>query len=277
MINNKKIYCVWYPSGGFGHFINAVLSLHAKDFARPLNKLTFSAVGHSHDLNLIAPKYSHNPKNYQFDFSPQFNYSVLIDNGIGNETSEKFREVFSGAEFIKLCYTDTSWPTIARTMIDKAMGSNIEQQLPTWDNANWAIREKYFLFLRDHEFRSCWKSRKNKDWIVYIDDLFEYQKIYNALESCGIELTDFNTLWQQWREANAQYIDPVEQAKNIVDNVKHHMHRPLNDITDIWSQAVVYYFIWLEFGIEVPHNDYSDWFTNTKDIVIMLQNSGVIV
>ena len=80
-------------------------------------------------------------------------------------------------------------------MIDKALRSNIEQQLLTWDNANWAIREKYFLFLRDHEFRSCWKSSKNIDWIVYIDDLFEYQKFYNALESCGIELTDFNTLW----------------------------------------------------------------------------------
>ena len=30
-----------------------------------------------------------------------------------------------------------------------------------------------------------------------------------------------------------------------------------------------------EFGIEVPHNDYADWFTNTNDIVIMLDKHGV--
>ena len=32
------IYCVWYPSGGFGHFINAVISLYGVDFKRPKNK-----------------------------------------------------------------------------------------------------------------------------------------------------------------------------------------------------------------------------------------------
>ena len=277
MINNKKIYCVWYPSGGFGHFINAVLSLNGKDFARPVKKLIFSATGDSHNLDLVAPKYLHDPKNYQFDFSPQFNYSVLIDNGIGNESREKFCKVFVGAEIIKICYTDASWPIVARTMIDKAMRSNIAQQLPVWNDANWAIREKYFLFLRDHEFRSYWKPSKNKECIVYVDDLLEYQKFYNTLESFGIVLTDFKILWDQWRQANASYIDPVQQAKNIVDNVKHWIHQPLSNITDIWSQAVVYYFIWLEFGIEVSHNDYSDWFTNTKDIAIMLQNNGVIV
>ena len=31
------IYCVWYPSGGFGHFINAVLTLYSKDFEVPHN------------------------------------------------------------------------------------------------------------------------------------------------------------------------------------------------------------------------------------------------
>ena len=277
MTSNKKIYCIWYPSGGFGHFINAVLSLHAKDFARPSNGLTFSAVGDSHDLDLIAPKYLRDPKNYQFDFSPQFNYSVLIDNGIENESIEKFCKVFVGAEIIKICYSNTSWPIVARSMIDKAMRSSIAQQLPTWNDANWAIREKYFLFLRDHQFRSCWKPSKNKEYIVYVNDLLEYQKFYNTLESIGIELTDFKILWDQWRQANALYIDPVQQAKNIVDNVKHRIHQPLSDITDIWSQAVVYYFIWVEFGIEVPHNDYADWFTNTEDIAIMLKNNGVIV
>jgi len=42
------IYCVWYPSGGFGHFINGILTLHGKGFKRPTNKIEFSTTGDSH-------------------------------------------------------------------------------------------------------------------------------------------------------------------------------------------------------------------------------------
>jgi hypothetical protein len=45
----------------------------------------------------------------------------------------------------------------------------------------------------------------------------------------------------------------------------------LTHITDIWTQAVVYYYIWLEFGIEVPHNDFANFFTNTDQIIGLTQ------
>ena len=51
----------------------------------------------------------------------------------------------------------------------------------------------------------------------------------------------------------------------------------LTHITDIWSQAVIYYYIWLKYNVEVPHNDYANWFTNTKEIVTMLRDNGVEV
>jgi hypothetical protein len=261
------IYCVWYPSGGFGHFINAVLSLYGTNFARPKNQLEFSANGSSHSLDLCAKKYRHDPDNYWFDFDPNINYSVLIDNGINNQ-GEKFRTAFPGACVIRICYTDHSWPVIARTMIAKAIVNNINTQLPSWDTADWAVREKYFLFLRDHELRSAW--RPTDDFIVHVDDLFEYSQFYNALVSCGVELSNFETIWNQWRSANRLYIDPVQTAQGIINKIKQKINQDLSNISDLWTQAVIYYFIWLEFGIEVPHNDYADWFTNTNDIVIML-------
>ena len=137
------IYCVWYPSGGFGHFVNAVLTLHGDNFVRPKNQLTFSKNGNSHYLDLVTPKYLHDCWPSGIEFLDHNNYCVLVDNGINNE-SEQFKSIFSNSKIIKICYSDYSWPVVARTMIEKAMHSSIEVQLPTtdWNNdAPWAQRE----------------------------------------------------------------------------------------------------------------------------------------
>lgn len=103
------IYCVWYPGSGFGHFVNAVLSLYGKNFIRPNNTLEFSKTGDSHSLELVAPKYWHDPEKYEFNFLDNVNYSVLVDNGNDNEGCD-FLKTFPTAKIIKLCYTDQSWP-----------------------------------------------------------------------------------------------------------------------------------------------------------------------
>ena len=272
------IYCVWYPSGGFGHFINAILSLHGKNFVRPKKQLKFSHNGNSHNLDLVVPKYLHGVWTETFEFTDKKNYSVLIDNGINNE-SEQFKSVFPTASIIKICYTDYTWPIVARTMIDKAMESSIEHELPVsnWNTQDlWARREKYFLFLRDHALRSAWRSN-SIDFALKIDDMIEYADLLIAIESCGIELDSFDDIWKQWQAANQKYIAPVQDAKTVIDCVKNNVSFDLRHVTDVWNQAVIYYYICLEFGIEVPHNDYSNWFTNTQEIVTMLNKHGVLV
>ena len=77
------IYCIWYPSGGFGHFVNAILTLHGKNFVRPNKKLmNFSPDGNSHTLDLVVPKYHYNSWPGGIEFLNDKNYCVLIDNGI---------------------------------------------------------------------------------------------------------------------------------------------------------------------------------------------------
>jgi hypothetical protein len=271
------IYCVWYPSGGFGHFINAIITLYGSNFVRPKNSLDFSRNGNSHSLDLVAPKYLHEcwPGGIEFDNSK--NYSVLIDNGI-NDESIKFKSVLPDAEIIKICYSDYSWPIVARTSIEKAMNSNLDAALPNdgWDtNEDWSRREKYFLYLRDHDQRFKWKDDTWGQYSINIDQMCNYNKLFESLNAI-VPIKNFKSTWEQWRSANDVYISSVETSVQIINCIKNKTSQDLSHITDLWTQAVLYFFIYLEFEFEVPHNDYSDWFTNTTDIVKMLDKHGVI-
>jgi len=260
------IYCVWYPSGGFGHFVNAVLTLHGENFVRPKKQLVFSRNGNSHSLDLVTPKYLHGHWTKEMEFQIDKNYCVLIDNGINNE-SEQFKLVFPDSTVIKICYTDHSWPVVAYAMINKAMNSTLNEQLPLdhWNTTqSWTLREKYFLFLRDHDLRHAW--RPNNHNAIHIEDLYDnYNKFLTTLDSFA-KIEWCENLWSKWRTVNSKYIDPVTTAQSVLDHVTKKSFADLTHITDIWTQAVIYYYIWLHFGIEVPHNNFAGFFSNTKQI-----------
>jgi hypothetical protein len=275
-LTTSNVFCIWYPSGGFGHFINSLLSLYGENFVRPKKSLNFSTNGNSHDLDLVVPKYIHESWPESFEFIESKNYSVLIDNGINNE-SANFKSVFPAANVIKICYSDHSWPIVARTSIEKAMGSTLVQDLPTneWStNEDWAVREKYFLYLRDHSLRFQWRNSTQEEHTVYVDQMCKYSTLYSAISKI-VKVEHFNDVWTHWRNANNRYLAPIEHARTIIDYVKQKKFYDVTHIDDLWTQAVLYYFIQLEFGVEVPHNDYSNWFTNTIDIVKMLDKHGV--
>jgi len=276
-----KICCVWYPAGGFGHFVNSILTLYGHGFVRPSNKqFNFSDTGDSHALELVAPKYYNNPDQYKFLFDQPGIYSVLVDNGNNNET-KKFLNYFANPQVIKICYSDYSWPIVARTMIEKGMRVELDQEimidLDAWPSLeNWAVREKYFLFLRDNHLRSSWRADSDCDNLL-IDDLVVYAKFKQQLDKFSIVTESFESLWANWVETNKKYLEPCKIAQNILDSVNLEEYYSLNHITDVWTQAVVYYYIWLKYAFEVPHNDYANWFTNVKDISIMLNKYGVLV
>jgi hypothetical protein len=276
-----NILCIWYPSGGFGHFINGVVTLHGQDFVRPHNsKLEFGADGNSHALKLVAPKYFHDPEKYNFVFDSKKTYSVLIDNGINNE-SKRFSTIIPQSKILKICYSDYSWPILSRTMIEKAMTTDFDQQVPidlnVWpDCSQWAMREKYFLFLRDHPLRRAWRHDSDC-YNLDVEDLLNYQRLYEKLTNFNNDLDEFESVWTQWYECNKIYINPTLVAHKILQQVTQDTHIDLSSITDVWTQSVVYYFIWLKYNFEVTHNDYSNWFTSTKDIAIMLKKHGVSV
>jgi hypothetical protein len=194
---------------------------------------------------------------------------VLIDLGI-NSTGREFMQTFPEAQIIKLCYSDNAWPVVANTMINKAMKSTVESEIAVdataWSTEeNWAQREKYFLFLRDHYLRNAWKPESDVTCIP-IESLINYDTLKSVIESCGPKLSEFKDLWNNWYINNEKYFAPVTKAQQIIEMIKGSDNLDLSNITDIWTQAVIYYFIWLEFGKEVPHNDFENFFNNVNQI-----------
>lgn len=272
------IFCVWYPSGGFGHFINGIISVYGDNFLRPAEiNYKFSETGDSHSLSLVAPKYYMDADAYTFDFNADKNYSVLVDNGVNNE-SKKFLKFFPNSKVIKICYSDRSWPIVAVTLIEKAMKEPLSEQIKLegiWNvNEDWALREKYFLYLRDHPLRYKWKADPDTD-NLFVEQLLNFHELQLALLKIGVLTENFQMLWDKWRISNGSYIFPVHQANQVIKLVKEGVDYDLTAIGSVWEQSVIYYFIWLEYNFEVPHNDYSIWFNNTKQIVTMLKEHGV--
>lgn len=255
------IYCVWYPSGGFGHFVNSVLNTYGKNFVRPSNSITFSTDGNSHGVEYVAPKYFKNQQTYQYNFDKEKNYSIVIDNGI-NDEGTGFAKFFPGATIIKLCYSDFTWPVVALTMIKKAMRSDIDREIPVdsdkWSgDQDWCKREKYFLFLRDNNLRSAWRPDKEFTSIL-IEDLMLYESMHNHIVSAGVELDPCQNIHVQWLNANQKYFDPILVADQYVN-------RDIDyQITDLWTQAVIYYQIWCKYGVEVPHNQFANFFESQE-------------
>jgi hypothetical protein len=276
------IYCIWYPAGGFGHFVNAVLTLHGKNFVRPcVEHYEFDNVGTSHNLPTVAPKYYCNPKTYDYQFDNNKSYSVLIDNG-NHDESTQFCNFFPTSKIIKICYTDASWPIFAKTTIVKTINNSVGFESlinigSDWStDADWATREKYFLYLKDHYFRHKWKPEL---WCMnlLIDDLLTYTGFKNKINTFGIDTTDFENLWTSWYNSNRPYLEPVITAQNILKAVEKNQSVDISNITDLWTQAILYFNIWVKYQVEVPHNDYSNWFTSTDKIATMLNNHGVFI
>jgi hypothetical protein len=271
------IYCVWYPSGGFGHYIGAVISFYGKNFIRPLTKLDFSSNGNSHAVKLLAPTWIDDPDSYSYNFDPARNHCVLIDNGVTSQ-SEKFKSVIPNPIILKIIFDDWSLPVIAHTMVVKAMRSSLEAhclQDIWWSNQDWSKRQKFFIFLRDHKCRGLWNA-DNTCVNIDIADIVNYQKFKLKLESAGLVLADFSTKHQEWCVANEAYIKPALVAQEVVNYVAGNEAFALNHITDLWTQAVVYYYLWVRYGVELDHHKQVAFFKDTTEIRSWLANKGVL-
>jgi len=274
------IYAIWYPSGGFGHFINALLLLKGKNFERPKTEFKFSDNGDSHSLFSSFPKYLHNPKEYPIiTDNTEIKKTVLIDTGINNE-SKNFFQCFPNATVIKICYDDWTWSIVAKTMIEKAMHQPLDNIITVdkilWQSDDhWCQREKYYLYLKDHKFRSSWRE-DNDSKNIFINELLNFESFTNKFLEFDIELeVSALDLWKSWIIANSNYLNPFFVASDIVNNLT--KTQSLSHINDLWTQAIVNYFIWLKYKFEVPAWDYKDWFSSTEDISTMLTNNGVTV
>jgi len=286
-----KVVSIQYPSGGFGHFIHVILSAYCKKFNGQIIDYEFGIGGDSHSYPESLPTYfgttefdvvQYQQLKQQLDQDKNEFATILIDSGINND-SDEFRTVIHPDMSIRVVYDDWSWPLLSKLFYTRCMAAvtHSEQTIGEWimpdDNKwddptqNWAVREKFFLYLRDHAYRYSWRSN-HSTLNIPIDHVLNYQSLSKLLGQ-QFEINNFEPFYSSWYQTNLKHFEFFLKAQYVWKNLCNNID--INDIDDLFTQAVIYYYIWVEFGFEVPHNTYAAWFTNTKEIVTMLQHHGV--
>jgi hypothetical protein len=287
-----KLYTIQYPSGSFGHFTHLLLSNYGDNFTKQETELKFKNKmnsGSSHFVSSQIKKYysadlykDYAKKNLIDDYielTKNGNYTtVIIDSGITDD-SEEFKQFFPGANCIKICYTDYSWPFSAKAFYTRCMSEVllektkiddfIKPEKNKWQSSeSWELREKYFLFLRDHEFRRRW-NLSAAPMTVDVDAYFDYNSLYKSFSNI-VKMNNFNELYDKFYENNLIHIDWYIRCREILSAIQNNQHIDLTDITDdLFSQATINYYIQILYNFEIPAWDYRDWFSSTDQIFSM--------
>lgn len=288
----KTVVSIQYPSGGFGHTIHVVLSMFGKNFVGAPVNYEFGISGDSHGFPNFLPKLfdtsNYNVESFNESLSniqDNKNVTVLIDSGISDDSID-FKKLILSDYSIRICYDDWSWPLLAKLFYTRCMSSvnSTKHSISDFispDNIHWAanksqpwaVREKYFLYLRDHHFRQQWRPVDGCVTLP-VEKILNYKSLYHVLNQ-WFEVNEFEDFHKQWHRVNKEHFDFYFDCLHIIDCVESKKSLDLTAIDDLFSQSVVYYYIWLKYNVEVPHNDYSNWFTNSDEIVTMLTKHGV--
>ena len=281
-----KVASIQYPCGGFGHFTHVILSSFCKVFEGDFINYDFGQGGDSHAYPLKLPKYYPDARYDQEKFLENLSdlkseyATVLIDSGA--DDSDHYRKFISSDISIRVCYDDWSWPLIAKMVYTRCMSAleNQPQSIDNWIKPDqnmwadlsqpWVIREKFFLYLRDHPHRHDWRANQST-LNIPIESFLTYGTLHESLSTC-FELSNFEQFYNSWYKVNCGHFESYLDAQDIIKNLNN--NKDISGVSDYYTQSVVYYFIWLMYQFEVPHNDYN-WFTNTSDIATMLRDHGV--
>ena len=82
-----------------------------------------------------------------------------------------------------------------------------------------------------------------------------------------VSVEPFEQLWNDWQVVNSKFFYPIQTAEDVINAVENKVNIDISHIQDLWTQAVVYYYIWLQYNIEVPHNDFENFFKDTQQII----------
>ena len=268
------IYCVWYPPGGFGHYVNSIITMYGYGFKKPNDtSILIDSKGSSHGTERSAPIYLHDPESYEFEFDSNFHYSVLIDNG--NNTSERFRQFFPGATIIKITYDDWYWPIVARTVVEKASHEDFDQFIKGFDWSRCGsirFQENCVHYIKDHSLRKTFSS-DGLEQTLALADVVNYQRLKTRLEQFGIELQDFESKHNEFLEKNAVYIDPVLNSLKLLDDVEHQRWSDLSYFDhNPWAQSIVYFYLWKKYNL----TDYSTWFKSCDQLIDTVKNRRIV-
>jgi hypothetical protein len=289
--NSNNILLIQYPSGGYGYYLARLINQYVSNVVKTDDSFKFDSLGTSHSLPLVAGDvhFSLNRvlslvnKKYQLDIDQKKYVVIPYCPGIEDDSTDKMRLMFPNAKIVRLFYEDSTWPLVFQNCIIKALRGSLEKDV-TFDSQMfgssdaWAQRENFSLIYNSHYYRNTWK--KFDHYQILNIDIFDLlitpDKCINTvaafIDSTAPNLSDLPYRHQDFLQANKNTVVHLE-ILNLFNNIK--IYQELEHITQLYQQAAVNFYIQTKFGFEVPSNEYASWFTNTKDIVTMLNKYSV--
>jgi len=287
--SKKNLLLINYPSGGYGYYLTRLINAFITNVVKTPDDFLFDSVGTSHLLPLVAGQFDQTKnligvsEEYQHDINQQNYILIPYCTGIQSDDVTSLTNTFTNAKIIRLYYEDDTWPLVFQNCITKAALKTLETGVD-FDHAafgssdDWAKRENYFLLLKNHHCRHIWNEYHSSQFLnINIFDLLTstencLRSIANFIHGTVIDLDTLPTRHQQFLDSNLNTVRHLE-ILHIVKNLK--LAQNLKHIDHLYQQAVLNFYLQLRYKFEVPTNDYSDWFTNTTDIVKMLEDHNI--
>lgn len=269
---------IHYPSGGFGHFMNALLSLCTDEFYVADSGIDFSNSGDSHSFLLSAVKWARTNPDYKFtpfDWAQGLNrrHIVLVDLGIVNDSHTTVRKKFKQNYIVRMCIDQPARSIVYQTCLYKAQKKEFEFEY----DADWQRREEFtkqYQYCDESQdyFLNNFQPVDDQNVVnVLISWLFtDFDLVLSTLEvglDVEIRRDQARELHRQFLLVNGRYATGLFWANRILASLDDGSNLDLSDCNTLHDQGYINYLLAKRYQIpEIPAYDYRDWFANTAQI-----------
>lgn len=293
---DENLLFIHYPSGGYGFYLARLINRYISGVVKVDDRFSFDKTGTSHSLPLVhghihfnrTGKFSIENTDPIYRDSIQKGDYILVPHcpGINDDMISKTLIKYPKVKFLRLCYNDSVWPLIFYNAIVKAMNKDINEDVffdaaKFGSNGDWARRENFSLLFKSHDLRQQWKPVTD-DRICNIDLfslLTEPEKtIKDIAKFLGrfvnpiiVDLDEKHRLFLNANPGTTLHLRILKMIDNLT------IKQDLYWINELFWQAVVNFYIEEKYNFTILVNEYSDWFTNTSDLVKMIERHGIQV
>jgi hypothetical protein len=279
MTRQDRALLIHYPSGGFGHFLYAVLTICGSQFHAWDDKIEFSDTGDSHKVRLNSKVWFHMSPDYQFSVedwadTDEKRHIVLIDSGINLDEYQVVRNRFPNNQMIRMCIDPVAVPIVRQTCLYKAE-RKIEFEFKS--KLDWEQREEISL--------SYWHALSQPDFYlnnfkpVYDQNVlnipiswlvFQFDLVIDQLNhSLGLELdrNKARELHAEFMLHNEKYTRSTTLWRDISAALDQNINLELPDNISLHDQGYINFMLEVNYELEeISAWDYRDWFRSTSEI-----------
>lgn len=276
----KRALLIHYPSGGFGHYMNALLTTCSHEFHVPSADVEFSSSGDSHAFELNAAKWTRDLETYVFEPAEWAQGShkrhiVLVDLGIDNDSHSTVRTRFPNNQLIRMCIDRDARSIVNQTCRFKA---ERQEEFDFLADNDWERREEvskmyHYCDSNPDYYLNNFQPVVNDDLVLNLPIswlFFNFEPLLKRIESfldIYIHREKANALHQQFMQGNSRYAQAVVWSRTVMNSLNSGGNTSLDSCSNLHDQGFINYVLEQHYELkEIPPWDYRDWFKNTEQI-----------